>query len=96
MANLLERIITNRKSEELARLDAIKIVDSLFSELLDREKDILYRRFGLAGDKGETLEKIGSMHKLTRERVRQIEAASIKNKEIKQFTGLYSSFRRNC
>ncbi|NLZ74466.1 hypothetical protein GX917_00965 [Candidatus Falkowbacteria bacterium] len=86
MANLLERIITNRKSEELARLDAIKIVDSLFSELLDREKDILYRRFGLAGDKGETLEKIGSMHKLTRERVRQIEAASIK--KIKRLNNL--------
>ena len=63
MANLLERIITNRKSEELARLDAIKIVDSLFSELLDLEKDILYRRLGLAGDKGETIEKIGSMQK---------------------------------
>jgi len=78
MENLLERTIKNKKSEELIRLDAISIVDSLFSELLDREKDILSRRFGLKGDKGETLEKIGSLHKLTRERVRQIEAASIK------------------
>lgn len=78
MENLLEKMITDKKSEELARLDAIKIVNSLFSELLDREKDILSRRFGLAGDKGETLEKIGSLHKLTRERVRQIESASIK------------------
>lgn len=78
MENLLEKMIKNKKSEELVRLDAISIVDSLFSELLDREKDILSRRFGLKGDKGETLEKIGSLHKLTRERVRQIEAASIK------------------
>ena len=71
-------MIKEKKSEELTRLDAINIVDSLFAELLDRERDILSRRFGLKGNKGETLEKIGSLHKLTRERVRQIEAASIK------------------
>jgi len=86
MENLLEKIIQEEKSEELARLDAINIVQSLFSELLDREKDILTRRFGLKGDKSETLEKIGSLHKLTRERVRQIESASIK--KIKKLENL--------
>lgn len=89
MENLLEKIIKEEKSEELARLDAINIVESLFSELLDREKDILSRRFGLKGDKGETLDKIGKLHKLTRERVRQIEAASIK--KIKKLETLESS-----
>ncbi len=89
MENLLEKMIKEEKSEELARLDAINIVNSLFSELLDREKDILSRRFGLKGDKGETLEKIGSLHKLTRERVRQIESASIK--KIKKLDTLESS-----
>ena len=86
MDNLLEKIIKEKKSEEAARLDAITIVESLFAELLDREKDILSRRFGLKGDKGETLEKIGKLHKLTRERVRQIEAASIK--KIKKLENL--------
>ncbi len=89
MENLLAKIIKEEKSEELARLDAINIVESLFSDLLDREKDILIRRFGLKGDKGETLEKIGSLHKLTRERVRQIEAASIK--KIKKLESLESN-----
>jgi hypothetical protein len=89
MENLLEKMIKEEKSEELARLDAISIVNSLFSDLLDREKDILSRRFGLKGDKGETLEKIGTLHKLTRERVRQIEAASIK--KIKKLENLESS-----
>jgi len=78
MENLLETMIKEKKSEELTRLDAISIVDSLFAGLLDRERDILSRRFGLKGNKGETLEKIGGLHKLTRERVRQIESASIK------------------
>ncbi len=77
MANILEKII-QKKEIELNRLDATNIVSKLFSNLLDREKDILTRRFGLRGTKGETLEKIGNLHNLTRERVRQIESASIK------------------
>jgi len=89
MENLLEKMIKEKKSEELARLDAITIVNSLFNELLDREKDVLSRRFGLKGDKSETLEKIGGLHKLTRERVRQIEAASIK--KIKKLETLEAS-----
>lgn len=89
MENYLEKIITEKRAEELTRLDAINIVESLFSELLDRERDILTRRFGLKGEKGETLEKIGRLHKLTRERVRQIEAASIK--KIKKLDKLSDS-----
>ena len=40
----------------------------------DREKEIISRRFGLAGNK-ETLEQIGEMLSITRERVRQLEKA---------------------
>jgi hypothetical protein len=89
MDNLLEKIIKEKKEQELIRLDGVSIVNSLFTELLDREKDILSRRFGLKGSKGETLEKIGSLHKLTRERVRQIESASIK--KIKKLEKLEES-----
>ena len=88
MENVLEQLVKEQKSEELARLDAVTIVNNLFSELLDRECDVLSRRFGLKGGKGETLEKIGQMHKLTRERVRQIEVASIK--KIKKLENLES------
>lgn len=86
MDNLLEKIIKENNSEEFNNLDATKIVNSLFAELLDREKDILSRRFGLGGEKVETLEKIGGLHNLTRERVRQIESASIK--KIKKLENL--------
>ena len=40
----------------------------------DREKEIITRRFGLNGNK-ETLEQIGEMLSITRERVRQLEKA---------------------
>lgn len=86
MENLLEKIIKEEKSEEINRLNAITIVGNLFADLMDREKDIISRRFGFDGGEGETLEKIGQIHKLTRERVRQIEAASIK--KIKKLESL--------
>jgi hypothetical protein len=95
MENLLEKIIKEAKSEELGRLDALNIVNSLFSELLERERDVLTRRFGLKGDKNETLEKIGSLHKLTRERVRQIEAASIRKiKKLESLESCVSSLKQ--
>jgi hypothetical protein len=86
MENLLENIVREKRSEELVKLNAIQIVNSLFSDLMERERDILTRRFGLNGEKNETLEKIGNLHKLTRERVRQIENASIK--KIKRLDNL--------
>ena len=78
MENLLENIVLERRTEELNKLNAIQIVNSIFSDLMERERDILTRRFGLDGDKNETLEKIGQLHKLTRERVRQIEAKALR------------------
>jgi hypothetical protein len=86
MDNILERILQEKKSEELTKLNAIHLVNDLFSDLMERERDILTRRFGLSGEKNETLDKIGQMHKLTRERVRQIENASIK--KIKRLENL--------
>ena len=47
---------------------SLKIVEQ------DREKEIISRRFGLTGRK-ETLEQIGEMLSITRERVRQLEKA---------------------
>ena len=76
--SILDQIITNHKAEEIAELDAAEIVNSLFNELNERERDVLTRRFGLYGAGKETLEKIGQVHKLTRERIRQIETAGIK------------------
>lgn len=41
-------------------------------------QDVIKRRFGLAGGKVATLESIGREYKITRERVRQIEADALK------------------
>jgi hypothetical protein len=64
--------------------------DVLFSNLNEREATILNRRYGLKGDERETLEGIGDTYKLTRERVRQIENASLKkvlkHPELEKYT----------
>ncbi|HKK54387.1 MAG TPA: sigma factor-like helix-turn-helix DNA-binding protein [Patescibacteria group bacterium] len=77
MSRYIENLLKQKKQEELAKLDSVLIVNSIFSGLKDREKDVLKRRYGLYGKKKETLESIGGLHKLTRERVRQIETASL-------------------
>lgn len=50
----------------------------LFDLLSDREEQILLLRFGLTEEKPKTLEEIGEIIGVTRERVRQIENAAIK------------------
>lgn len=54
-----------------------KIVAQLLSVLSPRNREIISRRFGLTTGKKETLEAIGASHGITRERVRQIEEASL-------------------
>jgi len=76
--SILEQIITNQKAEEIAKLNAVEIVNSLFGELNERERNVLTSRFGLHGNGKETLENIGKVHNLTRERIRQIETSAIK------------------
>ena len=51
----------------------------LISILKPRTKDILVKRFGLDGSRRQTLEEIGKNHDITRERVRQIESAALKD-----------------
>src|SRR3989338_5021551 len=51
------------------------ITKALLAVLSDRARDIVERRYGLTGTEGEgmTLEAIGDIYSITRERVRQIE-----------------------
>lgn len=76
--SILDQILQNQKAEEVANLDATDIINNLFGELSDREKDVLIRRYGLHTGEKETLESIGAAHSLTRERIRQIETTGVK------------------
>ena len=54
-----------------------KVVTQLTSVLSTRNREIISRRFGLKTGQKETLESIGASYQITRERVRQIEEASL-------------------
>jgi len=64
-------------SEVAAETDA-ELVRELVTTLNAREQTILRRRFALDGGEPETLETIGESFGLTRERIRQLEAAALK------------------
>jgi RNA polymerase primary sigma factor len=48
-------------------------VSELLSVLDEREKKIIYSRFGLDGGKAKTLEEVGKKFGVTRERIRQLQ-----------------------
>lgn len=48
------------------------------STLTEKERNVLYYRFGLYGGRGMTLEEVGQMYGVTRERIRQIEGKALR------------------
>lgn len=54
------------------------IMDCMDSCLTDREREVVNYRFGLDGSKPLTLEEVGLIMHVTRERVRQIESKALK------------------
>ncbi|MFH1790933.1 MAG: RNA polymerase sigma factor RpoD, partial [Candidatus Omnitrophota bacterium] len=53
-------------------------MDEVLSTLTEREKKVLRLRFGIGDGYPRTLEEVGTVFKVTRERVRQIEAKALK------------------
>ena len=53
-------------------------LNEVLNTLNERERDVLRLRFGLVDGKARTLEEVGSQFKVTRERIRQIEAKALR------------------
>lgn len=63
---------------DLVHHDMKTHVDAWLSELSDKQKEVVMRRFGLRGYESATLEEVGDEIGLTRERVRQIQVEALK------------------
>ena len=78
LSDLLEDINVASPTEKLDENLQREETMSLLGHLKEKEREILVMRFGLRDGVPQTLEEIGKVFGLTRERVRQIEAESIR------------------
>lgn len=75
---ILDTIIDTKRSDLVKEFEPLVTIGKILDQLKDRDREILSRRYGLHGSNEQTLEAIGKDLKLTRERVRQIEKALLK------------------
>jgi len=70
-------------------------IDDVLGSLSDREKKVLALRFGLVDGYSRTLEEVGRQFKVTRERIRQIEAKALRKMRhptrIRQLHGFFEN-----
>ena len=64
--------------QEMVEAEMVKIVQDKLDSLTPREAEILRFRFGFDGGIGHTLEEVGAKFKVTRERIRHIEAHALR------------------
>ncbi len=88
---ILDQVRKNQFQESISVFNPVETLNTLFSYLSDKERDIIKKRFGLSADKKYTLEEIGGVYGITRERVRQIENLSIS--KLKQLQELKEEIR---
>ena len=81
----------NDPCELLQGEDLSQSLDLWLSELTDKQREVVVRRFGLRGHESSTLEDVGLEIGLTRERVRQIQVEALKRlRDIMEKNGLSS------
>jgi RNA polymerase primary sigma factor len=68
--------------ELAARLIRDRDVSRALAVLPRREREVLELRFGLSGERPQTLEEVGQAFNVTRERIRQIENHTLKKLEL--------------
>ena len=82
---LLERLTDTTAEDPEAKalhMESIEIIGKLVEGLSPQEKLIIEKRFGLGDGATSTLQELGEQLRITRERVRQLEARAIKKLRI--------------
>lgn len=91
---LLDTLTDDRPSDPCELLqddDLSQSIDAWLSDLTEKQREVVIRRFGLRGHESSTLEEVGQEIGLTRERVRQIQVEALKRlREILEKNGLSS------
>lgn len=75
--SILDKVLLSKEDQEKQEFHPMDLVNTVLKNLGSKEADVLRRRFGLTTTGKETLETIGAVYGVTRERIRQIENQSI-------------------
>ena len=94
-SNLGDFVAENNTVTPEANIESVMLrehIDVLLKDLKDREREVIILRFGLRDGHPRTLEEVGKIFNVTRERIRQIEAKAlrklrnpVRSKKIKDF-----------
>lgn len=98
------KAIKNVINKGAENLPFFALVVKMISHLPERSQEILIKRFGMTGEKAQTLDRIGKDYGITRERIRQIISDAIKKiskKELDlEFDGaeekIFFTIKENC
>jgi len=77
LGDLIQDVSALAPADIVAQASMREQVDRVLSHLQDRERHVIELRFGLFDGRPRTLEEIGGVLKLTRERIRQIERKAL-------------------
>ena len=87
--------VSNSPEDEVCNADLkselLKILNS--EDFSNRERDIIFKRFGLNGYSKMTLEEIGAEYSLTRERIRQVESKAMKKLRHPKYKKLLVNYK---
>lgn len=65
------------ESDVFGRAETERVMTEILGELPDRQADVIRMRFGIGRESDMTLEEVGQIYGVTRERIRQIEAKAL-------------------
>lgn len=93
-----EEVFSDRGMFECEMLEQIDInsltdtVQKALRTLTPKEADVICLRFGLNGNREQTLEEVGQRYNLTRERIRQIESKAIRKLRSPCYSKVWRSY----
>ena len=85
----------NTALQDLLLSENTNMINDALKNLSKRERYVIERRFGLNGTEKQTLELIGKKFKLTRERIRQVEAEALNKIKIFFKKKKFNLYERN-